>query len=81
MILELKKIKSVTAFESSLDCKDIKQVNPKENRVTGIVSAPYEGEGREKEIALPSVVRVRLMKKMTSEQRPKGDKAHCRAVI
>ena len=45
------------------------------------MSAPYEGEGREKEIALPSVVRVRLMKKMTSEQRPKGDKAHCRAVI
>ena len=33
VILELKKIKSVTAFESSLECKDIKQVNPKGNQL------------------------------------------------
>lgn len=50
----------------------------KQSKLNGIESATCEGE----EItALTSVVRMSLIEKVTSEQRPKGDKAHRHADI
>ena len=53
----------------------------KQSKVNAIESAACEGEGGEEITALTSVVRMRLIEKVTSEQRPKGDKAHCHADI
>lgn len=53
----------------------------KQSKVNEIDSAPCEGKGGEEAVVLNSVARVSLIAKVVSQQRLKGDTAHCRADI